>query len=65
VTVIEKDPEITRPICMYPDVVKYNGGDVASYGSYGCGTKLSRPTRSATAGSATARAATVRERDEL
>lgn len=29
----------TRPICMYPDVQKYRGGDKGAYGSFGCGKR--------------------------
>jgi feruloyl esterase len=39
VTYLTEEPAESRPICMYPDVLKYNGGDLAKYGSYRCGPK--------------------------
>lgn len=33
---IVRDPVETRPICMYPDVLRYVGGDPNAYGSFKC-----------------------------
>lgn len=57
-TVITADPDATRPICAYPSVQKYNGGDSSLYGSFSCG-----PRKAAASGTASAGAA--RRRDEL
>lgn len=38
-TRFEGDIDQTRPICKYPDVLKYKGGDMGQYGSYTCGAK--------------------------
>jgi feruloyl esterase len=51
--VITSDPDVTRPLCAYPDVLHYNGGDVDKYGSYTCGPKDAKS------------ASNARTRDEL
>lgn len=33
---ITEDPVESRPVCRYPLVQKYNGGDATSFGSFGC-----------------------------
>ena len=38
-TRIAADPEASRPVCRYPMVLKYNGGDAKSYGSFACGER--------------------------
>jgi hypothetical protein len=38
-TVIAADPDATRPICSYPSVLRYYGGDEGAYGSFGCVAK--------------------------
>ena len=63
-TVIETDPEATRPLCMYPSVLTYNGeGDTADYGSFSCKNKSGGTAASTT--SATSTGAAVRTRNEL
>jgi feruloyl esterase len=59
-TVIGGDPEATRPICAYPSVLRYNGGDVGAYGSFGCVVK----DKGATAG-VPGTGTAGRKRDEL
>lgn len=51
-TRITTDPQSSRPVCMYPEVLKYNGGDAGSYGSFGCAPK---ETKGAAAGASAGR----------
>jgi feruloyl esterase len=52
-TVITQDPTTTRPICMYPNVLTYNGGDSSQYGSFSCEPRTGKAL------------AAARSRDEL
>jgi feruloyl esterase len=38
-TRVTADPEESRPVCRYPLVLKYRGGDVGSYASFGCAAR--------------------------
>jgi hypothetical protein len=39
------DPPETRPVCMYPDVLKYDGGNLTDYTSFSCGPKGAESAR--------------------
>ncbi|KAH8909433.1 tannase and feruloyl esterase [Coniochaeta sp. PMI_546] len=41
------DPQASRPVCRYPQVLRYNGGDVGSYGSFGCAVRDTKGTTGA------------------
>ncbi|OIW33194.1 tannase and feruloyl esterase [Coniochaeta ligniaria NRRL 30616] len=55
-TTIAADPQASRPVCRYPQVLRYKGGDVGSYGSFGCAARDAKETTGVPA---------ARRRDEL
>lgn len=59
-TTITADPESSRPVCRYPQMLRYNGGDARSYGSFGCAARDAKGSGTGASG-----AGGRRRRDEL
>ncbi|KAK3934370.1 Tannase/feruloyl esterase [Diplogelasinospora grovesii] len=58
-TTITADSEASRPVCRYPQVLRYTGGDAGSYGSFGCVARGAKGTGTGANGGGS------RRRDEL